>query len=658
MRRKAEFFIVATVLLSGVVLFVSESITAPAEPDYEGLTAQHDTDFIQNIGEYVSNVWWAQEWRYRTAVTVKEHRGQQHDAPAIPVVLTAKRSQVADDCSDIRVIDDGEPRPWIATTSCAIDTYRSDTDAVAHYRMNATENGWANDSSGFDHHGQLDGGPRWVTGRFDTGLQFDGTDDRATASSTDELSATDEITVMGWINTDEQLGDTERMEWAGKKDAYSLRNDERNDCSIGGAGPAFQALLDDGNRYGVGYCSAQPPDTGSWHHYVGVFDTDDRGLELWVDGELVDAQRNVTGLQINDNSNPVTLGGHIDDTHYFEGRMDDVRIYDTALEPGQIRGIHRNGIGLNISVPLQPQEQKQVFIYHGSTRSLHPVYMEDDMTALADPPVVQDIGPTRSRQELGTGAEDAVERFDRATGASIVYDQPEDSCGRIALQSDTSVLEQTICPLLRGITSEMAFAAYTQNDTAHWTAFDYRQNEWLLYHADSTSPGDDLVSDDGPAVGDPVMVRNDTYTIQTTNATWDNRPVESPVVLVRNIYPDRDWIFNWTDPDGTHEFFLPAVDDGEEDFLIFFEDRYNPFDEPDYVDDWRDHVLRVTFIPPDTYRVARYSAKGEYAHDPFVLVNTDDPLDGARPYRKNFGETMNTTVGGTYYEDAVYEITK
>jgi len=101
-------------------------------------------------------------------------------------------------------------------------------------------------------------------------------------------------------------------------------------------------------------------------------------------------------------------------------------------------------------------------------------------------------------------------------------------------------------------------------------------------------------------------------------------------------------------------FRLQPIPNAVDDFLIFWEDLFNPLHPPSSVDDWKDHVVRVTLLPGSTYRLAVYLAKGGYKHQFFVATTNPNPLAGTFAYEKPYGAYWSNVVGGYYEEYQVY----
>lgn len=78
-----------------------------------------------------------------------------------------------------------------------------------------------------------------------------------------------------------------------------------------------------------------------WHHVAGVYDQESREITLFVDGDEVDSSSvtwadSLDLLQYNRNK----IGGHREDSTYWDGWVDDARIYDKRLTKGDVRDLY------------------------------------------------------------------------------------------------------------------------------------------------------------------------------------------------------------------------------------------------------------------------------------------------------------------------------
>ncbi len=213
------------------------------------------------------------------------------------------------------------------------------------------------------------------------------------------------------------------------------------------------------------------------------------------------------------------------------------------------------------------------------------------------------------------------------------------------------------CQIFENPKGWAAFVAYPGSSDRHWPVFDYVDENYSFY----ASNDGDLEAEEGPVEDDVYVVEGrEEFTVQTSSTSWNDKKYDTPVILVRNPgSPDESWIFNWTDPHGQFNFSMPAVDNAQSDYLVFWEDLYNPFD-PHSLDDWKDHVVRVTHVPPDSYRIAVYLAKGGYKHGFYLPVAEKNPLEGNNPYNKSGGVTLSDKEGQFYTEqnDQIYAVKK
>jgi len=154
---------------------------------------------------------------------------------------------------------------------------------------------------------------------------------------------------------------------------------------------------------------------------------------------------------------------------------------------------------------------------------------------------------------------------------------------------------------------------------------------------------------------------------------WNQRPFDSPVLVIVNpTHGHRDWVFTVNLNGVYYRFKLDAIsDDVVSDYLFLWEDLYNPIIPPGSIDDWMDHVVRVSLFLNGTYRVAVYRAKGGYRQAFYVGILSfttylQDPVSGccvssisaigtvncgdSCVYCKDFGAYWANIVGGYYTE--------
>lgn len=221
--------------------------------------------------------------------------------------------------------------------------------------------------------------------------------------------------------------------------------------------------------------------------------------------------------------------------------------------------------------------------------------------------------------------------------------------------SYTTLSEIVKLPYKPTLIALKAYRSSTDPTQNHWVVFNYNTGNYRLYEGSANYPNEPY---EGIA---PILENTNEYTITNTWVPWSQRPVDSPIIIVINPkYGQEDWVFTWHDPHGTFRFYLQKLSgDIEIDFLVFWEDLFNPFKPPGSVDDWKDHVVRVTVFANGTYRIAVFMAKGGYSHEFYLNVTKEDPLEGILVYPKPFGAYWFNFVEGYYYEmtDKIYFVT-
>ena len=205
-------------------------------------------------------------------------------------------------------------------------------------------NGNANDVSDNQNNGQVIGAVL-ASDRFGVAYSayyFDGINNKITCSS-NNFGVTLKVSISAWIKTDS--GDLPALivKYDPNEDkGYVLRLRDIGNASIEGR---------DGNGIFISTTSSSSLYDGKWHHLVGIIDSNI--WSIWVDGNLdnqydsynyfVDLQTTTASLIFGALSIPA-FGNY----RYFNGSIDDIRIYNRALTPDEINELY-NEVTNNIS---------------------------------------------------------------------------------------------------------------------------------------------------------------------------------------------------------------------------------------------------------------------------------------------------------------------
>lgn len=199
-----------------------------------------------------------------------------------------------------------------------------------HWKLDETTGTTAADSSGNANAGTVAGTSTWATGKLAGALDLDGTSGRVTAASLPTV-ATDNVTMSAWIKWDGSTSADQIVAYNGNTatNGYGimLRASNSNRLTILLGGVAFVA-------------SSVTPTVGEW---TLVTATRRSGTwRLYVNGENV----NVT----SSGSTPNGPGGAFrvgaipqGAAGFFNGAVDDVKVWESALTDDEIRAEYRAG---------------------------------------------------------------------------------------------------------------------------------------------------------------------------------------------------------------------------------------------------------------------------------------------------------------------------
>jgi hypothetical protein len=234
----------------------------------------------------------------------------------------------------------------------------------AHYEF---ENN-TNDSASV-YHGTAYGSPSYVTGRIGNAIYFDGSDDYVVVQDHPGIEFTGEsFSISLWLNSDYTANPKEFLICNGTNGSEFV-----GQGAIPGAtgkryvlkfdSGQFRFLIDDDvtkTNCNIGYENYA---TGDWVHVTAVCDRDDNELRLYRDGLLDATTSNVTTGDINSPGEPLYIGAKQQESadvnlpadapidHFFQGPLDDVRIYAYTLSEGEIAYLATEG-GAGIHFPI------------------------------------------------------------------------------------------------------------------------------------------------------------------------------------------------------------------------------------------------------------------------------------------------------------------
>jgi hypothetical protein len=203
---------------------------------------------------------------------------------------------------------------------------------VAYYPFN----GDANDGSGNGHHGTVIGATLTADrhGKANNAYSF-GEDKFVIVPHTSDLTmAQNDFTVAAWINL------------AGNQSDYAGIAVK---CTPNAPERGYQLIMRTNNIFAGQYGTQIPTgqvyfdvagstvSIGSWHFVAMVISRQDKSVKLYLDGVL---QQETTAAHLSysmNNDSPLLIGTERQQKRFFNGAIDDVRIYNYALSASDIQ---------------------------------------------------------------------------------------------------------------------------------------------------------------------------------------------------------------------------------------------------------------------------------------------------------------------------------
>ncbi len=230
--------------------------------------------------------------------------------------------------------------------------YAGDPTLVGWWKFDEGAGITARDSSSYGNDGTLIGDPRWVTGQIGSGaLSFDGSDGLVEASESPVLDIDSTLTITAWVNLTnlstyyfvvcKSPSGTAASNYPGN---YEFRIQSATGLL------EFGHQTAQGQEY-VFYPSTTAITSGQWYHVAVTFLKGDR-VEFYVNGESAGGADQTANFGIL-NDEPIRIGGRKDNYSFFNGLIDDVRIYSRVLTPEELPDVLR-GKGPNAELADNP----------------------------------------------------------------------------------------------------------------------------------------------------------------------------------------------------------------------------------------------------------------------------------------------------------------
>ncbi len=220
-----------------------------------------------------------------------------------------------------RALDEGEIQ---ADKAAPIQTPQQ--GPIAAYSFDEGEGTSVEDLSGDGNTATIEG-TEWVPGgKYGGALEFDGEEDCVSIPESPELDFGEEFTLESWVRPEGSLDHDPVIFKEGEGfPSYALG------VGIPHSGKAEGVIGQEGEGHQNVY-SSEPLEANVWSHLALTYDG--AKLRLFVDGELI-ASEAVENAD-SGSAGPLTIGCNALYGAHFQGKIDEVRIYNRALGAGEL----------------------------------------------------------------------------------------------------------------------------------------------------------------------------------------------------------------------------------------------------------------------------------------------------------------------------------
>ncbi|MHC4621200.1 MAG: LamG domain-containing protein, partial [Planctomycetota bacterium] len=269
---------------------------------------------------------------------------------------------------------------------------------VAYYKFDEREGDVAYDSSGLEREAGIagDNEDKWnPDGRYDYCLEFDG--DTHVSVPTAVLKDINEgITFAVWLNNDSGRYSGDAIFETGVDDFFL-----RAEAPDSSGDVYWRGGYDDANDI-IEWTGGNPDSwVGVWNHFTFIKDANKGEMYVYFNGEEADSLSGASDTLAGVRNTTFRIGSGTDGEDDYEGKMDDVRIYDYALSATEVAELYRGG---ELGIAWGPSP------YHGQRDALrdanlawkpgdyaadHNVFFGtswEDVNAMTDPCATKSLG--------------------------------------------------------------------------------------------------------------------------------------------------------------------------------------------------------------------------------------------------------------------------
>jgi hypothetical protein len=210
------------------------------------------------------------------------------------------------------------------------------------------------DSSSNKNNGTLFGGATWGTGQIKGAVQCDGTNDYVNLPIGALISKLTSATFAIWANYSQQGGAWQRIFDIGTGETVNMFLTP----AIGGSNTGqMRFAITTGGSGAESQLTAPARLATGWHHIAVVINGDTRAMQLYLDGAVVASGTTAVLPSALGNTTQNWLGrSEYAADAYYQGALDDFRIYDRPLAADEIQKVMLGG-GFGTASSPQPADK-------------------------------------------------------------------------------------------------------------------------------------------------------------------------------------------------------------------------------------------------------------------------------------------------------------
>jgi len=208
----------------------------------------------------------------------------------------------------------------------------------AWWHLNELTGSVASDASGNGRNGDLINSPTWLAGKLNNCLLFNGTNQSINCGNLLNFERNKPFSFETWFN----CSSTGIIMIAGKNQMPA----NKGFALYLSAGKLFFGLMNSSTLY-IQVKTVSLFNDGNWHHLIVTYDGFSlaQGVQIYVDNILqsvVIDKNNLTDTILN--SANFIIGGR-SDGYYFNGKLDEIVIYERVLLPSEVSYRYNSGLG-------------------------------------------------------------------------------------------------------------------------------------------------------------------------------------------------------------------------------------------------------------------------------------------------------------------------